>query len=153
MWWAAYLMHLLWFSCPNKKEATTKEISQTSYLSPLGRSHMYWDCLYLPLYIWMDIQGGSEVHLGHHPGFEEKASSLQPYSDNMPSQLPPVCSWSTQIFLSRAQPTHLNKDREERKKGDSFVEASDSKVLHSSLFQCQELQCKATNAGKIPSFE
>ena len=81
---------------------------------------MYWDCLYLPLYIWMDIQGGCEVRLGHHPGFEEKVSSLQPYSDNMPSQLPPVCSWSTQIFLSKVQPTHLNKGREERKKGTAL---------------------------------
>lgn len=36
---------------------------------------MYWDCLYLPQLIWMDIQGGSEVHLGDHPASEVKESN------------------------------------------------------------------------------
>lgn len=60
---------------PGKEEATVKEISQTSDSSALGRSHMYWDCWYLPLFIWMDRQGVSEVHLGDHPAFEEKESN------------------------------------------------------------------------------
>lgn len=61
--------------------------------------------------VWMDMQGVSEVCLGHHPGFEEKTGSLQPYLDgSLPAT--PICSWRRQIFLLRAQPAHLN--REER---------------------------------------
>lgn len=96
--------------------------------------------------VWMDMQGVSEVCLGHHPGFEEETGSLQPYLD---SSLPatPICSWRRQIFLPRVQPAHLNR----AERGDSSVAVSGSAVLH-SWSRCQELKWKATNAGKTLSF-
>lgn len=112
MWQAARsLIFVLSFSRPYEGEAATKQMSQTGCLSPLGRSHTYGNCLYLPLDVWMDMQGGSEVHLRKK---RERKASRQPRSDNLPPQLTQSAAGARKIHVQT--PTGSPQQGQEKKK-------------------------------------